>query len=262
MPTSRSAAALACCALLAGLALALSACDAAPGLPDAPGRPPVVRGLAVTPDSVRIDRLGPDRLLDSTAVVDFSIVADVDDPDGRVDSVYLVFTSPTAGAEPRLQLRLDERDGVYGASFDLVISAVELGRFGLVVYAVDESGLTASARATLVVANPLVRRASLTPDPFVRGRDSVLTVTATAAHPGGPGAIAAVLGQVAGAPDAFALVDDGSPASGDSAAGDGTFSARIAFDGVPPPGTFGLSVRAFGPNGLPSDPVTVRTTIQ
>ncbi len=249
---------------LAGLLL-FAACDADPGQPDAVGRPPVIRSLTVNPDSIRIDLLPIGQIADSIATVPLTIVVDAGDPDGRVDSVVFVLLDRTPGAEPVGQATLTRVEGqtdLFGGAFVLPLPVTALGRFGVLVYAVDDQGQSASARSTYVVANPILRSARVSPDPFVTGRDSVLTVSATVVHPRGLGEVQQVVVALPGAPNPFALVDSGNLAAGDTTAGDGIYSARITVQGAFSPGDLDLTFRAFERTGAVSDPITVTLTVQ
>lgn len=242
-----------------------AACDADPGQPDAIGRPPVIRSLSVNPDSIRIDLLPLGQIADSVATVPLNIIVDADDPDGRVDSVVFVLLDRTTGAEPIGQATLERIAGqsdTYGGAFVLPLPITALGRFGVLVYAVDDQGQSASARSTYVVANPILRSARASPDPFVTGRDSILTVSARVVHPRGLDQVQQVSVTLPGAPNPFPLIDTGNPAAGDSTAGDGIYSARITVQGAFAVGDLDLTFRAFERSGAVSDPVTVTLTVQ
>lgn len=248
------------CALLLTTAL-LAGCDAAPGLPDAPGRPPVIRALALAPNSIRLDSLDAESITgDSLVVAPLAIVADAFDPDGSIDSVLVILQD--GNGEAVFQQRMEASDGAYKLQIALVFdpNAVR-GRFGVLAIAVDEQGQTASARGVLTITNPLVREAAVEPQAFRRDVDTLLTVTARVVHPDGSNAVARVLAQVVGAENVIELADDGSEESGDLVANDGIYTGRSTH--IPSViGDLPVVVQAVDVNGFVSDLVVVRTTVQ
>ncbi len=263
-PLPRSIRPLAALLALAGVLL-FAACDADPGQPDAIGRPPVIRALSVSPDSIRIDQLPVEQIADSIATIPLNILVDATDPDGRIESVVFVLLDRTPGSEPVGEAALERVEGqasLYGGAFVLPLPITALGRFGILVYAIDDQGQSASARSTYVVANPILRSARATPDPFITGRDSVLIVSATVVHPRGLDEVQQVSVTLPGASTPFPLVDTGSADAGDATAGDGVYSARITVQGAFAVGDLDLTFRAFERSGAISDPVTVTITVQ
>ncbi len=249
--------------VLALFALALAACDSAPGIPDPPGRAPLLDGLTVTPDALERAALGADQIDGDTARVPVTIEVDVAGDD--VTDVQALVTRAKPGLRLLATVPLAPLGGTrYGVTFTLPLPIDEPGTYTVVVNARDASGAIGQVlgRVTYTAPNdpPVVERVAASPNPFP-ATGGTLTLTATVSDPQG---LEDVLRVEVETPDgqAFRLFDDGE-SFGDQTANDGIFTASFAL--AVDAGTTGdidFVFRAIDRAGLRSGDVTLTLTVQ
>lgn len=252
-------------ALALPAALALSACDTAPG-PDGPrNAAPTVANLAVTPTLAFREDLPASGTAASPAVrVPLSATATVADPENRLDSVLLVVENPALSSTgrtlaPLVRVPMTASGGTYSASANLNLAATAYGGYRVLVVAKDKDGRLGEAVALLSYGTrgqaPVVSSAVAT----VSNR--TVTVVATVADPDGLADIVRVEGVPASNPnggDTFVFFDNGQGA--DQAANDGRYTAQFLVDGTGAV-TLRLLVRALDRLGLKSADVLVEARV-
>lgn len=246
-------------------ALLFSGCDSAPGLPDTPGRAPVVSGLAVTPDALVRNAFENGQIDGDTARIPVTISASALDPDGEIAEVQAVVLAPTSSLRPLVVVPMALSGAHYRASFTLPLPLGEVGVYAVVVVARDEAGQTGQVLGSLTYSQvnnpPVVESVAATPNPLTAG--DLLTLTA---HVSDPEGLANVLRVEVEAPsgDTFRLFDDGE-SFGDETANDGIFTAAFALlvgEETPLPADLTFVFRATDRGGLESAPVSLVVTVQ
>ncbi len=249
--------------LLAGiLAFLLGACDAAPGPGSPAGRPPVVSDLAFSPRSVSPEALG-DQGAGATVQIPVTLSVSAIDVDGRVQEVGYVVQSPRIGAltvaEGALAAAGANR---YTASFTLPVGRGEVGKYTILVYAVDDEGLLGNdARGLLnyMASGRPPSIVSVAASPPVIRPPTTLKIEVTVDDPDGVQTVVRVVGTTPNG-SAFTLFDDGRT-QGDAAAGDGRFTATFNVDRATP-GVQTFSFKAFDLTGLESASVEKPITVE
>lgn len=257
------------------LLVGLAACDAAPGVAPAPGRPPVLSDFTFGPSSVVLNDLPPDQVSGETARVPLTLGVTVTDPDGPVAAVRYVVLSPQQNAAPLATGTLARAaSGRFEATPTVDIPSAEAGLYTVLLYAVDVEGSVSNQvrgllRVTAVGAPPVIESVDV-PDEIQRpptGQTETLRISAVVSDPDGLANILRVeMRPNGGSP--ILLCDDGGggpcgpfQTSGDVEAGDGRFTITVQISSTNTLGENVFDFQAFDRFGERSDVVTRRVRI-
>ncbi len=248
--------------LLGAALCGLAACDAAPG-PPSDDRPPTVSDLAFSPHAVSLSALPPGGEVAGDLVrtpVTLSVTAR--DPGGRIEAVRYVVQAPALRERPVAEGALAPAGADrYAGALTLELPRGEVGKYTLLVYAVDDAGQIGNdVRGLLnyVAAGSRPRIVAVENTPEVVRPPTDLTIVATVTDPDGDGTVVRVAGT---APRfTFDMFDDGRT-QGDAVAGDGRFTARFSVDRATP-GVQVFTFQATDRTGLVSERFEKSITIQ
>lgn len=258
--------------LLAVAGVYIAGCDSGPGPVDLDGRSPVVDHLEFSPTMVSSGGT------DDTIEADLTVQVDASDPDGDLQTVFIIVQSPVPGEAPVGTAEIDAvDDGRYSADLTLSLPRGLAGTFPVVAFASDAEGrISNRAVGTLMVeggADPPIITGVDLPATVTRpgpGEPPVtITITATVDDPDGLGNVLRVETLVNGSAT-FLLCDDGGSgtcnpgfgSSGDQVAGDGVFTLTIQIESSNAPGVNEFVFTAFDRTGLESEPVTRTITVE
>ncbi len=243
-------------------ALALGACDQAPGPLDHTDSPPALSEFSFSPQEF-IAPLGDDP---ADAVIPLSMEVTARDPDQDIAAVSFVVFGDTTLAEGLLDYG---NGGRYTGRSDVTIPAGELGAYTVLVFAEDREGmLSNTVRGTLLVSgdgSPPVIHAVSAPDTLHRpaeGEDPVLLeIAAVVSDPDGLSNIAAVEFWNTERPgDRIAMLDDG--VGGDAAAADGRYTRIVQIESSNNPGIVTFAFQARDRAGLLSNVAEAKTVVE
>lgn len=261
------------------IAAAAAGCDTAPG-PELPGlRPPVVSGFTYAPATVVVDDLPPDAVTDDAVRVTVSAQVQVLDPDSDVDRVGFVVMDPAGASTPVATGVLSGLgQGRYGMETEVAFPRGLVGRYTLLVYAVDRSGRLGNevrgAIDLLATGTPPVITGVEMPETVRRPAPgeppTPVTIVATVTDPDGLANVLRVETLVNAATTPLYLCDDGGQGacnagfgtSGDAVAGDGRFTLTVAVESGNAPGPNTFVFTAVDRSGLRSEPVTRTIVIE
>lgn len=243
--------ALAACAVL--IALALPACDSAPGLAETAPLPRL-SGLEVAPTAFSFDSDA------ATAEVPLVVRATVDAPAtvralvrfAEADTLAADAEVETTGGAVELQLPLLLPRGATGDYQVTVVTEAADGRAG------DRAAAVFTFQAASL--GPPVVTAVDAPATVAPG--GTLSVVASVSDPDGLANVALVLLQDEAGGLVAQLFDAGSGRSDDDEAGDGRYSETLRLGEDAQPGTIALQVVAFDRAGTASEPAPFTVTIQ
>lgn len=243
-------------------ALLLAACDAAPGLPDAPGRAPLVTGLTITPDEVLRNTLPAEQIDGDTARVPVTFSVTATDPDDAISGVQAVVLSPTNSLRPVAVVPLVAEGSHYQATAPVAFPLDGTGVYAVVVIARDSRGQAGQVLGRLTYTRinnaPVVEGVAGAPTPFPAA-GGLFTLTARVSDPEGLEDVVRVAATSPGG--TFRLFDDGK-SFGDEAAGDGVFTARFEIPAGATSSDLTFSVQATDRAGAVSNTVALVVPVQ
>ncbi len=243
-------------------ALALSACDQAPGPPDDTASPPELSDFSFSPHEF-IAPLGDDN---ADAVVPLSMEVTARDPDHDIVAVSFVVFGDTTIAEGMLAYG---DGGRYAGRSDVTIPAGKLGVYTVLVFAEDREGiLSNTVRGLLLVSgdgSPPVIHSVSAPDTLRRPAEGdppvLLEISAVASDPDGLSNIAAVEFWNTNRPaDRIGMLDDG--LGGDAAAADGRYTRTVKIESSNNPGIVTFAFQARDRAGLLSNIAEATTVVE
>lgn len=245
---------------LVGAAGLWAGCDSAPGAAEERGLPPQLSDFSYSPPAFSLAEADT-----SSAVVQLpiSMAVTARDADDRVTEVVWVLQSPLYGSRAveagRLQFQGDAR---YSAEAVIEIPRGEIGKYTVLVYALDEAGLKSNEMRGLINfigsgRPPVIEKVEADP-PVVRPPVTLFLI-ATVSDPDGLSNVGRVVGQT---PNGFTfeMFDDGE-SKGDEEAGDGRYTASFEVPNATP-GTQTFTFQAFDRSGLSSEIFSFDVTIE
>ena len=257
----RYTAAVCAAGIFAG-ALALSACDQAPGPLDDAGAPPALSEFSFSPHEF----IAPSGEGAVAASVPLSMEVTARDPDQDIAAVSFVVFGETTLAEGALTYG---NHGRYAGRVDVTIPPGEVGVYTVLVFAEDQTGrLSNEVRGMLLVSDdgapPVIHTVSV-PDvvrrPVSDTTAVLLEIGAVVSDPDGLGNISVVEFWNANRPaDRIAMRDDGQ--EGDAAAADGRYTRIVRIVSTNEPGITTLVFQARDRAGLLSNVVEAETVVE
>ena len=245
--------------LVFAVGLVLSACDSAPGTEVSESLHPVVSDLRYSPSGVTLGSLPTEQVAEDSIRFDLSVSVRASDPDGEVREVAYAVQPPNAGLTIASGQLVPRSGGRYGMERRLSIPAGLVGKYTVLVFAVDDTGrMSNTLRGSISYAAqggaPVITEIIADPDTVRVDRDSLLTLTAVVDDPDGPANVARVIVATPNGLE-FPMFDDGATA-GDEVAGDGRFNARFENVNLATPNTTQVfTFQAFDKSGLASEVV-------
>lgn len=253
--------------LLPVLALSMAGCDSAPGTGDDASAAPIVSDLAYDPEMVLLSQLPPSDVMEDSVRFAVTVEVRAHDADGEIREVAYAVQPPSNALRPVSSGTLERiNDDRYGATFPVSVPRGGVGKYSVVVFAVDNVGRVSNTLRALIDYQaegrpPVIREVIADPDTIRVDRDSVLTLTAVVDDPDGLANISSVRGTAPNG-EAFNLHDDGE-SRGDPVAGDGRYTARFGgVDAATPNTTQLFRIQAFDRTGLASEIVEKAVRIE
>ena len=243
--------ALAAC--VASAALALSACDSAPGLAE-PAPLPRLSGLEVTPTTFAFESDAP------AAELPLVIRAELSAP-ATVRALVRFAEADTLAA----QAEVETTGGAVELAVPLVLPRGATGDYQVTVVTEGSDGREGDRAEAVFTfeAESLGPPVVTTVDaPSAVAPGGTLPVVASVADPDGLENVALVLLQDETGAFIAQLFDEGSARSDDDTAGDGRFSETLRLGDDAQPGAIPLQVVAFDRAGTASEPAAFTVTVQ
>lgn len=258
--------------LLCSTFILLVSCDTAPGPARSDNRPPVLSDFSFSPQIVSLSDVPENQIEGDMVRIPVTMQVAARDDDGSVTEVTFTVRSPISG-KPLIAVGSLEQvsEGQYATTADVRIPTAEVGKYTVLLQAVDDEGaLSNDARGMLSFADlgssPVIEAVEM-PESIQRPApgetDAVLQIVAVVSDPDGLNNIARVTMRNPNRPNlpAFDLLDDGGALSGDEVAGDGRYTITVRISSDNEQGTNTFLFQAFDRAGLSSSIVEKQITV-